>query len=356
MKKGKKLVEMICVIVVVVRSIKNAVGNNMNKSNSQIIIYKSEDGKIFVDTLMQGESVWLSQKTMAQLFDCSSDNISLHLKNIFKSAELSEKAVAEDFSVTASDGKTYKVKHYNLDAIISVGYRVNSVRGTQFRVWATQRIKEYLLQGFSLNESMIKSGKTTEYFDKLQERLREIRLSERVFYQKIKDIYTTSIDYDARAESTIKFFQIIQNKLLWAISQKTAAELVHSRIDSTKPFLGMQSYDKKKEKEITKQDISIAKNYLDEKEMKTLGLIVEQYLAFAESMAQNQTPMTMTDWTKQLDLILKMNKKEILNNSGKISHKLALVKVEKEFENFTTKQKNIEKIESLKELEADLKK
>jgi len=328
----------------------------MKNSDSQIIIYKSDDGKISVDTLMKSDSLWLSQKSMATLFDCSVDNIGLHLKNIFLSGELIENSVTEDFSVTASDRKNYRVKHYNLDAIISVGYRVNSIRGTQFRIWATQRLKEYLLQGFSLNESMLKSGKTTEYFDKLQTKLREIRLSERVFYQKIKDIYTTSIDYDSHAETTIKFFQIVQNKLLWSISQKTAAELVLSRIDAAKPFLGMLSCDKKTEKEITKQDASIAKNYLNEKEIKTLGLIVEQYLAFAESMAESQTPMTMKDWIKQLDLILKMNKKELLNSAGKFSHTLAMVKSEKEFEKFSVKRRELEKSDSLKELEEDFKK
>ena len=330
----------------------------MKKDNqkSQIIIYQSEDGKISVDTIVKEESLWLSQKSMAQLFDCSTDNIGLHLKNIFKTAELSENAVAEDFSVAATDGKTYTVKHYNLDAIIVVGYRVKSLRGTQFRIWATQRLKEYLLQGFSLNEEKLKSGKTTEYFDKLQTKLREIRLSERVFYQKIKDIYTTSIDYDPKNEKTLKFFKIVQNKLLWAISQKTAAELVYIRIDSSKPFLGMQSYDKKTEKEITKNDASIAKNYLGESEIKTLGLIVEQYLAFAESMAQFQTPMTMTDWVERLELILKMNKKEILTHYGKISHSLAIKKLEKEYAIFEAEQKRIEKRDSLKELEEDFKK
>lgn len=326
-----------------------------HSSQSQIIIYRSDDGKISVDTLMKDENLWLSQKSMAQLFDCSVDNIALHLKNSFKTAELSESSVAEDFSVTATDGKKYTVKHYNLDAIISVGYRVNSLRGTQFRIWATQRLKEYLLQGFSLNEEKLKSGKTTEYFDKLQARLREIRLSERLFYQKIKDIYTTSIDYDPKNKKTLSFFKIVQNKLLWAISQKTAAELVYSRIDSTKPFLGMQSFDKKTEKEITKNDVSIAKNYLDESEIKTLGLIVEQYLAFAESMAQARTPMTMTDWITQLDLVLQMNKKEILTNYGKISHALAIAKSKKEYDAFKAEQKIIEKRDSLKELEKDLK-
>jgi hypothetical protein len=328
----------------------------MPNEEVKIIIYKTEDGKIAVDTLMKDESIWLSRKSMAQLFDCSTDNIGLHLKNIFKVAELSEKAVTEDFSVTASDGKNYTVKHYNLEAVISIGYRVNSLRGTQFRTWATQRLKEYLLQGFSLNEEKLKSGRTTEYFDKLQVRLREIRLSERIFYQKIKDIYTTSLDYDPQIETTILFFQTVQNKLLWAISQQTAAELVHSRTNSRKSFLGMQSCDKKTEKQLKKQDVSIAKNYLDENEIKTLGLIVEQYLAFAESMAQNQIPMKMADWIQRLDLILQMNKKEILVGYGKISHDLAVQKAEKEFEKFKAKQRKLEKFESLGELENDLKK
>lgn len=266
-----------------------------DNQNSQIIIYQSDDGKILVDTIIKAETIWLSQKSIAKLFNCSPDNVALHFKKIIKTGELEENSVTEDFSVTASDGKTYLVKHYNLDTIISIGYRVNSIRGTQFRMWATQRLKEYLLQGFSLNEEKLKSGKTTEYFDKLQAKIREIRLSEQIFYQKIKDIYTTSVDYNPKDEKTLEFFKIIQNKLLWAISQKTAAELVYYRANSSKPFLGMQSYDKKTENEITKNETTIAKNYLDESEIKTLGLIVEQYLAFTESMAQSQKPMTMVD-------------------------------------------------------------
>lgn len=253
---------------------------------NNILIYTSKNGEISVDVLIKDENTWLSQKSMAQLFDCSTDNISLHLKNIFKSEELHKESVTEESSVTATDGKIYRVKHYNLDTIIAVGYRVNSLRGTQFRQWATQRLKEYLTQGFTLNEEKLKSGKTTEYFDKLQAKLREIRLSERVFYQKIKDIYTTSIDYDPKDERTIAFFKLVQNKLLWAISEQTAAELVHRRSDHSLPCLGMQSFDKNSEKSITKKDVSIAKNYLNEKEIKTLGLLVEQYLAFAETMAE----------------------------------------------------------------------
>jgi len=330
----------------------------MENQKLQIIIYKAEDGKIAVDILMKDDTLWLSQKMMATLFDCTPENVLMHLQNIYSTRELDENATAKDFLVVQKEGNreiSRNIKHYNLDATISVGYRVNSIRGTQFRIWATQRIKEYLTQGFTLNESKLKTGKSTEYFDKLQEKLREIRLSERVFYQKIKDIYTTASDYDPSAEATIKFFKVVQNKLLWAISQKTAAELVYARTDGNKPFLGMQSSDKKAEKDITKQDISIAKNYLNEKEIKTLGLIVEQYLAFAESMAQNQAPMTMKDWIKQLDIILKMNKKDLLTHPGKISHLLALAKSEKEFGKFNKKRRSIEKRESLKELEEDLK-
>jgi hypothetical protein len=224
---------------------------------------------------------------------------------------------------------------------------VNSVRGIQFRTWASARLKEYLIQGFSLDEAKLKSGKPTEYFDKLQSRLREIRLSERLFYQKIKDIYTTSIDYDPRDEQTIEFFKLIQNKLLWAISHQTAAELVHSRVDISLPLLGMQSYDKRGSKEITKKDVSVAKNYLSEDEMKTLGLLVEQYLAFAESMAQSQTPMTMIHWIERLDMILQMNGKELLTHYGKISHDLAIAKAGKEYETFKQNQRQEEKKESL---------
>lgn len=329
---------------------------NENIEN-QILIYKSDDGKVSVDTLVKDESLWLSQKMMALLFDCTPENALMHLKNIYDTGELSEEATTKDFLVVQKEGNrevSRKVKHYNLDAIISVGYRVNSLRGTQFRIWATQRLKEYLLQGFSLNENKLKTGKPTEYFDKLQAKLREIRLSERVFYQKIKDIYTTSIDYDPQADETVKFFKLVQNKLLWAISKQTAAELVHSRIDATKPFLGMKSYDKKSEKEITKQDVIIAKNYLDEDEIKNLELIVEQYLAFAEGMARSQIAMTMKDWIEQLDTILKMNRKDILTHFGKISHQLAEAKSEIEFAKFKENQREIEKLESLKELEHDL--
>jgi hypothetical protein len=327
--------------------------------NNNILIYQSADGKIAVDTTYEAESLWLSQKLMATLFECTPENILIHIKNIYETAELEESATTKDFLVVQMEGNRdvkRNIKHYNLDLIISVGYRVNSFRGTQFRIWATQRLKEYLLQGFSLNEEKLKSGKSTEYFDKLQSKLREIRLSERLFYQKIKDIYTTSIDYNPKDEKTAAFFAVVQNKLLWAISQKTAAELVYYRVDITLPFLGMQSYDKKEVSKISSADVITAKNYLNEDEMKSLELLVEQYLAFAESMAQSKIVMTMNDWIQRLEMILQMNGREILNGFGKISHKLAEEKANKIYGVFNQEQKKVEYTKSLKEIEADIKK
>lgn len=327
--------------------------------NNSILIYQSADGKIAVDTTYEAENLWLSQKLMATLFECTPENILIHIKNIYETAELEESATTKDFLVVQMEGNREvkrNIKHYNLDLIISVGYRVNSFRGTQFRIWATQRLKEYLLQGFILNEEKLKSGKPTEYFDKLQSKLREIRLSERLFYQKVKDIYTTSIDYNPKDEKTADFFAMVQNKLLWAISQKTAAELVYYRVDITLPFLGMQSYDKKEVSKISSADVITAKNYLNDDEMKSLELLVEQYLAFAESMAQSKIVMTMNDWIQKLDMILQMNGREILQGYGKISHKLAEEKVKKVYGIFNQEQKKIEYTKSLKEIVADIKK
>jgi hypothetical protein len=249
-----------------------------------------------------------------------------------------------------------ELEYYNLDIIISVGYRVKSKQGTQFRIWATQRLKEYIIKGFSLNDERFKSGHSMNYFNELQNRIREIRLSEKFFYQKIKDIYATSIDYDPKNEQTIQFFKVVQNKLLWAISQQTAAELVYRRVDASLPLLGMLSYDKKDSKSIQKQEVSIAKNYLNEEEMKLLGLLVEQYLAFAETMAQQQVPMYMKDWIARLDGLLQLNGREILTHAGTISHQMALEKSEQEFEKFKNEHRAIEKELSLKEIEDDIKK
>jgi len=265
---------------------------------------------------------------MGLLFGKARSTIAHHIQNIFNEGELDEKVVCRDFRHTTSHGaikgKTQEndVKYYNLDVIISVGYRVKSTQGTLFRIWATNRLREYIIKGFVLNDERFKSGKSMNYFDELQERIREIRISERFFYQKIKDIYKTSIDYDPQDEKTVEFFQVVQNKLLWAISNQTAAELIYKRVDSSLPFMGMKSCDKKLEKSITKKDSAIGKNYLNEDEIKLLGLLVEQYLAFAQTMASQQTPMYMKNWIKKLDDILSLNGREILTHAGKISHKI----------------------------------
>lgn len=322
----------------------------------EILIYQNSEGNIKIEVRLEEETVWLSQAQLCDLFQKSKATISEHIKNIFEEGELNENAVVRNFRTTASDGKIYDVNHYNLDVIISVGYRVKSQQGTQFRIWATQRLKEYIVKGFTLNDERFKSGNSMNYFTELQERIREIRISERFFYQKIKDIYSTSIDYDANDEKTVTFFKVVQNKLLWAISQQTAAELIYRRVDASLPLLGMQSFDKKSTASITKADVSIAKNYLNEKEIKLLGLLVEQYLSFAETMAQERVPMYMKDWIERLDTILRMNGRELLDHAGKISHKMALDKSGIEYEKYKEVQRSLSKEASLKEIEDDIKK
>ncbi|MDD2799325.1 MAG: virulence RhuM family protein [Bacteroidales bacterium] len=331
-------------------------------NNSEILIYQNSEGSIKIDVRLEEESVWLTQAQLCELFQKSKATISEHIKNVFEEGELDEQVVVRKFRTTtqhgAIAGKTQKleVNGYNLDVIISVGYRVKSPQGTQFRIWATQRLKEYIIKGFALNDDRFKSGSSMNYFNELQERIREIRISERFFYQKIKDIYTTSIDYDAKDERTIDFFKVVQNKLLWAISQQTAAELIYRRVDASLPLMGMQSLDKKNTFSIKKTDISIAKNYLKEDEIKLLGLLVEQYLAFAETMAQQRTPMYMADWIQRLDVILQLNGRELLSHAGKISHDRALEKSNEEFQKYKIVQQETEKEQSLKEIEKDIKK
>jgi len=328
------------------------------KHNSQILIYQSPTGNIKIDVRLENETVWLTQKLMAELFQVKPQNITMHLKNIYEEGELDEKATCKDFLQVQKEGNrkvNRRQKFYNLDAIISVGYRIKSRVATQFRIWATKRLKEYIVKGFALNDERFKTGNSMNYFNELQERIREIRLSERFFYQKIKDIYATSIDYNPKDEMTIAFFKIIQNKLLWAISKQTAAELVYRRADASLPLLGMQSYDKKSNISIKKSDVGIAKNYLSEEEIKLLGLLVEQYLAFAETMAQQHTPMYMKDWIARLDNILQMNGRELLTHAGKISHQMALEKSNLELEKYKEEQKKISLESSLNELENDIK-
>lgn len=333
----------------------NAKNNYIHMSkSSEILIYKNAEGSIKIDVQLNEETVWLTQDQMASLFGKAKSTINEHIKNIYAEKELIEAGTMKKFGISEFQQKA--PNYYNLDVIISVGYRVKSLEGTQFRIWATQRLREYIVKGFTLNDDRFKSGNSMNYFNELQERIREIRLSEKFFYQKIKDIYATSIDYDPTNEKTIEFFKIVQNKLLWAISEQTAAELVYRRVDANLPLLGMLSYDKKEAKSIKKSEVSIAKNFLNEDEIKLLGLLVEQYLAFAETMAQQQMPMYMKDWIERLDVILKLNGRELLTHAGKISHQMALKKSEEEYEKYKIQQIAIEKEASLKELEEDLKK
>jgi hypothetical protein len=325
---------------------------------SEILIYQNQEGNIKVDVRLEEETVWLTQAQLCDLFQKSKATISEHIKNIFEEGELESSSTVRKFRTVQMEGTRSverELEYYNLDVIISVGYRVKSQQGTQFRIWATQRLKEYIIKGFALNDERFKTGTSMNYFNELQNRIREIRLSEKFFYQKIKDIYATSIDYDPKDEKTISFFKKVQNKLLWAISQNTAAELVYRRVDASLPLMGMLSYDKTTPN-IQKQEISIAKNYLNEEEIKLLGLLVEQYLAFAETMAQQQTPMYMQDWIERLDSLLQLNGREILTHAGTISHQMAVDKSEQEFMKYKQVQAEMEREQSLKEIEADIKK
>ncbi|MCX5751893.1 MAG: virulence RhuM family protein [Candidatus Saganbacteria bacterium] len=307
----------------------------MNKNNG-IIIYTSEDGQTRLDVRMDHDTVWLSQKHMAELFQCSTDNIGLHLKNIFKEGELSEESVAEEYSVTATDGKKYKVKHYNLDAIISVGYRVSSHIGTRFRIWATQKLREYIVKGFVMDDNRLANGGVKKsYFDELVERVRKIRTSERNFYLKVTDIFATSVDYESKADYAQQFFAVVQNKFHYAITGFTAAELISSRIDANKQNMGLTNWEGKI---ITRQQAQIAKNYLEELELRRLMLLVEQFLSFAELQAVEKRVMYMKDWIIKLDQFLHLNEKKILIDAGKISHSAMEAKVRAEPEKFNQKK------------------
>ena len=338
---------------------KNIKQDNLVPIQDEIVLYQSEDGNIKVDVLFQDETVWLTQEQMAQLFGKGRTTITEHIGNIFKEGELDEEKVCRKFRHTTQHGaiegllQTQEVKYYNLDVIISVGYRVKSRQGTMFRIWATQRLRDYIIRGYALNEERFKKGNTMNYFRELIEKIREIRLEEKVFYQQIKDIYKTSIDYDPSDEMTILFFKEVQNKLLWAVSEKTAAELVYYRANASLPMMGLTSTSTLEK--VRKQDILVGKNYLNEDELKALKLIVEQYLAYAEAQALAHRPMYMKDWKERLDVILKLNERNVLEGPGNISHELAKQKAESEY----TKYKEIEKeqihLESIKELDKDIK-
>ena len=317
----------------------------------EIVIYQSEDGNIKVDVLFQDETVWLTQEQMALLFGKSKSTINEHILHIFQEGELQEELSVRKIGI--SDFSTKPTNFYNLDVIISVGYRVKSRQGTMFRIWATQRLRDYIIRGYALNEERFKKGSSMNYFKELMEKIREIRVEEKVFYQQIKDIYKTSIDYDPSDEMTLSFFKEVQNKLLWAVSEKTAAELIYYRANASLPLMGLTSTSAVSK--VRKQDITIGKNYLREDELQALKLIVEQYLAFAEAQALAHRPMYMKDWKERLDLILKLNERNVLEGPGKISHELALEKAETEYHKFKEIEKEKVHLESIKELDRDIR-
>ncbi len=321
--------------------------------NSEIIIYQTEDGKTKIQTRLENETVWLNQEQMAELFQRDRTVITKHIGNIFKEGELEEKSNVQNLHISSSDKP---VKFYSLDVIISVGYRVKSHRGTQFRIWATQRLREYIVKGFAMNDELLKEAGGGNYFDELLARIRDIRSSEKVFWRKVLDIYATSIDYDGKAEISLLFFKTVQNKMHWAAHGQTAAETIYKRIDANKPNLGLTNFKGEKP---TKKEIEVAKNYLNEKELEVLNRMVTAYLELAELQALNRKPMYMKDWINRLDDFLTMTGSEILTNAGSISHHKALDKAHKEYEKFKEQTKNeLSKVEEdfIKQIETTAKK
>lgn len=312
-------------------------------NNSEILLYQTEDGQTKIDVRLEEETVWLSVEQIGELFQRERSVISKHIRNIFNEKELEEKLVCAYFAHTTQHGaikgktQTKSIKYYNLDIIISVGYRVKSHQGTKFRQWATSRLKEYIVKGFTMNDELLKQAGGGNYFDELLARIRDVRSSEKVFWRKILDIYSTSIDYDSSLEMSIMFFKTVQNKMHWAAHGQTAAEVIYQRVDSAKSNLGLSNYKGTKP---TKQEIEIAKNYLSEPELNILNRIVTAFLEIAEIQALNQTPVYMKDWIEQLDNFLKMTKNDILNHGGSISHKQALQKAHSEYKKYKELRKN----------------
>ena len=326
----------------------------MNKY-SNILIYQTEDGQTKIQTRLEDETVWLTQAQLCELFQKSKSTISEHIKNIFLEGELEEDSVVRKFRTTAEDGKNYNTNFYNLDVIISVGYRVKSLQGTKFRQWATQRLKEYIVKGFTMNDELLKEAGGGNYFEELLARIRDIRSSEKVFWRKVLDIYATSIDYDPKDETSIRFFQTVQNKMHWATHGNTAAEIIYQRADSSKQNMGLTSFKGTKP---TKHEVQTAKNYLNEGELNVLNRIVTAYIEIAELQAMSQTPMYMKDWIGRLDDFLKMTGKEILTHAGKISHDKAMKKAKEEYASFKEKSKNeLSKVEEdfIKQIESTAK-
>lgn len=310
------------------------------KSN-KIVLYTSADGKVTVDVFFAQDNFWLTQKTMAELFGVKTPAVSRHLKNIFESGELIEDSVISILETTAADGKSYATRFYNLDAVIAVGYRVNSVKATHFRIWATNTLREYIVKGFVINDQMLKNGRGfgQDYFDELLEKIREIRASERRAYQKIADVFEQcSSDYQSKSEETQLFYRIVQNQLHYAVTGQTAAELVHQRADSEKPFMGLTTWKNSPQGKVLKSDVTVAKNYLNQEEVSKLNRLVAMFIDFAELRALNQQVMTMKDWLKQVERFLNFTDQQILTNAGKISHDMAVSKAHDEFEKFRLKQ------------------
>ena len=320
-------------------------------NNSKMIIYTTEDGLVKIETTFNSETVWLSLDQMASLFQKNKSTISRHIKNIFDEGELVKDSVDANFATTANDGKTYQVDYYNLDVIISVGYRVKSKRGVQFRIWATNLIKEYMKKGFVLDDERLKELGGGGYFKELLERIRDIRASEKVFYRQVLEIYATSIDYDPTAEVSIQFFKKVQNKIHYAIHGETAAEVIYHRADAEKEFMGLTTFSGNQP---TLKEAKIAKNYLNEKELKAMGQLVSGYLDFAERQAEREQVMTMEDWVKHLDNILTVTGEELLVGNGSISHTQAMKKAETEYKKYKAKTlSDVERdyLDAIKELE-----
>lgn len=299
-----------------------------------MIIYVSKDGSVKVDVNIENENIWMSQDVMANLYDTTKNNISMHLKNIFGEGELQKNSVVKKFLTTASDGKNYNVLHYNLDAIIAVGYRINSKKATEFRIWATKVLKEYMIKGFALNDERLKNNGENPYFEELLSRIRDIRSSEKIFWRKVLDIYATSIDYNPKDKLSIDFFKTVQNKMHYATHGSTAAEVIFARVDSDKENLGLTNF---KGDFPTKSETEIAKNYLTNEELNVLNRMVSAYLDVAEINALDRHPMTMQDWVNELDSFLQMTRKDILKNNGKISHEQALKKAHEEYDKYMQK-------------------
>jgi hypothetical protein len=305
---------------------------------NEILLYTTPNGQVKVEMYLQNETIWLTQQKIADLFGVDRSVVTKHLKNIFNTQELNPDSVCAIFAHTATDGKTYNTQFYNLDAIISVGYRVNSTRATQFRIWATERLKEYIVKGFTMDDERLKNPQNIfgkDYFDEQLARIRDIRSSERRFYQKITDIYSQcSADYSINTDVTKKFFATVQNKLHWAITGQTAAEIIYTRADSTKQNMGLMTWKNAPQGKIRKPDVGIAKNYLNEKEMTLLNRIVTMYLDYAENQAEKGVVMYMNDWVQKLDAFLQFNEEAVLQHTGKVTHEIALALAETEFEKY----------------------